>query len=67
MLVLTRKVGESLVINNNIIVTVVAVSGSKVRLSIDAPDDVRILRSELACWLEEPPQRTADEALVPVG
>ncbi len=50
MLVLTRKIGEKLVIGDNITVTVVQVNGNKVRLSIDAPSDVRILRGELACW-----------------
>ncbi len=53
MLVLTRKPGEKLVIGNNIVVTVVQISGNKIRLSIDAPDDVRILRGELGCWLQE--------------
>ncbi len=48
MLVLTRKLGEKLVIGDNIVVTVVQLAGNKVRLSIDAPADVRVLRSELA-------------------
>lgn len=53
MLVLSRKLGETVVIGNGIRVTVVSVRGNKVRLSIDAPEDVRILRSELACWLDD--------------
>lgn len=47
MLVLSRKVGEKIVINNNITLTVVAVDGHRVRLGIDAPGDVRVMRSEL--------------------
>jgi len=50
MLVLTRKPGEKVVIEGGITVTVVEVKGNKVRIGIDAPDEVRILRAELACW-----------------
>ena len=54
MLVLTRKPGEKVVIGKGITVTVVEVMGNKVRVGIDAPGQVRILRGELACWQEEP-------------
>ena len=54
MLILSRKPGEKVVIGDNIIVTVVEVNGNRVRLAFDAPDDVRILRGELACWLDVP-------------
>jgi carbon storage regulator len=47
MLVLTRNVGEKIVIDGNISVTVVAVKGNKVRLGIDAPDHVRVDRQEV--------------------
>lgn len=47
MLVLSRKPGESVVIDGNITVTVAEVNGNRVRLAFDAPGDVRILRSEL--------------------
>ena len=62
MLVLTRKAGEKLVIGNNIVVTVVQIAGNKVRVSIDAPADVRILRGELGCWIDAP---AADAAPLP--
>jgi carbon storage regulator len=48
MLVLTRKVGETIVINDNVRVTVIQQDRGKVRLAIAAPPEVRILRSELA-------------------
>jgi carbon storage regulator len=48
MLVLSRKPGEKVVIGNAITLTVVAVSGNQVRIGIDAPNHVRILRAELA-------------------
>ena len=53
MLVLTRKVGEKVVIQGGITVTVVRAEDGRVRLGIEAPDDVRILRGELACWMSE--------------
>ena len=47
MLILTRKVGEEIFINENIRIAVHRIQGSRVRLAIDAPDDVAVLRSEL--------------------
>lgn len=47
MLILQRKAGQSLVIGEDITVSVVSVDGMRVRLAITAPDDVPILRSEL--------------------
>jgi carbon storage regulator len=47
MLVLSRKLGETVVIAGDIKVTVVAVRGNKVRLGFDAPDDIDIVREEL--------------------
>ena len=47
MLVLTRKPGEKIHIDGDIIVTVLEINGNKIRLGIDAPDDVTILRAEL--------------------
>ena len=47
MLVLSRKKNESIVINDNIVVTVVDIRGDKVRLGFDAPKDVPIHRREV--------------------
>jgi len=47
MLVLSRKLGERLVIGDNITVVVSRVAGNRVTLGIEAPADVRIVRSEL--------------------
>lgn len=47
MLVLSRKVGESVRIGEQISVTLVAIQGNQVRLGFTAPNDVRILRQEL--------------------
>ena len=47
MLVLGRKENERIIIDGNIVVTVVRLSGGMVRLGIDAPRDVSIKREEL--------------------
>jgi carbon storage regulator len=47
MLVLTRRIGEQIVIDGEITVTVVAIRGDKVRLGISAPPSVRVDRSEI--------------------
>lgn len=47
MLVLTRSVDEEIVINGNILVKVVRIAGNQVRLGIEAPKEVRIVRGEL--------------------
>lgn len=47
MLVLARKTGESITIGDGIVITVVAVDGGVVKVGVDAPRDVKVLRSEV--------------------
>lgn len=47
MLVLSRKVGQEIVIGDNVRITITKISGNRVTLGIEAPDHVRILRGEL--------------------
>ena len=47
MLVLSRKTHETIVIGSDIQITVVSVSANRVKIGIQAPDYVRVLRSEL--------------------
>lgn len=47
MLVLSRRIGEEIVIGDNVRVKVVSASGSKVRLAVCAPRDVRVDRLEI--------------------
>lgn len=47
MLVLSRKKNESIVINNDVVITVVEIRGDKVRLGIVAPKDVPVHREEV--------------------
>ena len=47
MLVLTRKLGESIAIGDNVKVRVIQIKGKQVRLGIDAPRDTKIYREEV--------------------
>jgi carbon storage regulator len=64
MLVLSRKKNESIVINNDITVTVVEIRGDKVRLGIVAPKEVPVHRQEVfeAIHGKQPPAPPAEPA-----
>ena len=47
MLVLTRRPGEKIVIGSNITITIVSIDSNRVRIGIEAPGEVRIMRAEL--------------------
>jgi carbon storage regulator len=47
MLILTRRIGETIVINGNIRVTVLGVKGAQVRVGIEAPADMPVDREEI--------------------
>ena len=47
LLILTRRVNESLIVGDQVTVTVVAVKGNQVRLGVDAPKDVAVHREEV--------------------
>lgn len=52
MLILSRKCGESLLINGDIEIKVTEISGDKVKIGIEAPQDYIILRKELRLTVE---------------
>lgn len=60
MLVIGRKKGESLLIGDNIEVTVVKVEDGSVKLAISAPKDITILRKELYKEVEEENKKAAE-------
>ncbi|MDA1327183.1 MAG: carbon storage regulator CsrA [Proteobacteria bacterium] len=47
MLILTRRVGESLMIGDNVNVTVLGIKGNQVRIGVDAPKEVAVHREEI--------------------
>jgi carbon storage regulator len=47
MLILTRRVGETVVIGEDIVVTVLSIKGNQVRIGVQAPKDVAVHREEL--------------------
>ncbi len=61
MLVLSRKVGEKLVIDGNITVEVVKIQGNRITLGLVAPSDVKILRGELT---QKQPSNETDKVVV---
>jgi len=57
MLVLTRKLGETVLINDNISVTVLGIQGGQIKLGFTAPKDVTINREEIAERIKREGQR----------
>ena len=53
MLVLSRKVGEKILIGDKISVTIVRISGGGVRLGIEAPPELAVIREELKAAIEK--------------
>jgi carbon storage regulator len=64
MLVLTRKAGERIVIDNEIVVEVLEVQGNRVRIGIQAPQGVPILRQELLANQGKPENGGRNTALL---
>lgn len=58
MLALTRKKGESLVINNNIEITVLEIRGDQIKLGITAPKDVPVYRKEVYLQIQKENQES---------
>ena len=65
MLVLSRKVGETILIGDNIAVTVVQVGPGSVRLGVEAPQEVVIVREEIRGQVKSGPQREGRPAKQP--
>jgi carbon storage regulator len=62
MLVLSRKQGERILIGDQISVTVVRINGGAVRLGVNAPAHLSVIREELKERMERALQEAADEA-----
>jgi len=60
MLILTRRVGETLRIGDDIAVTVLSIKGNQVRIGIDAPKAVEVHREEVFQKIKRDPSRKID-------
>lgn len=59
MLVLSRRIGESVVVGDNIAITILEVRGDIVRVGIEAPREVKVHRAELLAELEQTNKQSA--------
>ncbi|NEN85107.1 carbon storage regulator [Paenibacillus elgii] len=60
MLILTRKKGQSIIINNNIEIIISAVDGDQIKLGIVAPPEVNILRKEVLLAVQQSNREAAE-------
>ena len=47
MLILTRRVGESIIVGDNVTITVLGIKGNQIRLGVNAPKEVSVHREEI--------------------
>ncbi len=63
MLILTRKVGEKIVVNDDVVVTVLEVHGDQAKIGVDAPRSVKVYREEVFNAIQEENKRAADSVM----
>ncbi len=60
MLILTRRVGETLMIGDNVTVTVLGVKGNQIRIGVNAPKEVSVHREEIYLKIQEEKAQNID-------
>jgi len=58
MLILTRRVGETLMVGDDVSITVLGVKGNQVRIGVNAPKDVSVHREEIYLRIQEEAEQT---------
>ncbi|SIQ75565.1 carbon storage regulator CsrA [Marinobacterium stanieri] len=61
MLILTRRVGETLMVGDDVTVTVLGVKGNQVRIGVNAPKDVSVHREEIYQRIQREKQQDEDQ------
>jgi carbon storage regulator len=67
MLILTRRVGETLMVGDEVTVTVLGVKGNQVRIGVNAPKEVAVHREEIYQRIKQEQVDAADANVVAVG
>lgn len=62
MLILTRRVGESLMVGDEVTVTVLGVKGNQVRIGVNAPRDVAVHREEIYNRIQDDEQKESESS-----
>jgi len=67
MLILTRRLGESIIIDDNIKITVVDINSQQIKLGIDAPKHITINREEVAKKVKDENQLSSNSVIIGVA
>lgn len=60
MLILTRRIGETVVVGDDVLITILGIKGNQIRLGFDAPDHISIHRQEIYLKVQEEKTKLPD-------